>query len=86
MQNALLSFHELTQSPCFRWPDSHLPTGVLKIFDLPDVYRALRDRNLTVIDPWDGLFRPWQARAGRAHARDLGIPLGRLQFRFGRAP
>ncbi|OGS27756.1 MAG: hypothetical protein A2297_02265 [Elusimicrobia bacterium RIFOXYB2_FULL_48_7] len=37
----LESFERLAGTPVFKWPFSCLPRGVLKEFDLPDVYREL---------------------------------------------
>ncbi len=49
----LPSWHLLTQTPIVGWPQSALPHGVLRRFDLPDIYRALRGRRLRLVQPWN---------------------------------
>jgi len=42
-----------------RWPQSHLIPGMLKVFDLPDLYRVLGDRyDFSAADFLDGMLRP----------------------------
>ena len=53
----LPSYELLTQSPTPTWPLSTMLRGVLKHFDLPDVYRALGSRLKKK--------NPWGARVGR---------------------
>ncbi len=79
----LLSYHELTQAPFYRWPFSAFVPGILKEFDLPDVYRALAGR-LELVDPWNADMQPWKPAAGRAHARKAGIPAQTLRFSKGK--
>jgi hypothetical protein len=57
LRNALPSYHELTQVPVFRWPLSHLVRGILCELDLPDIYRALSDKRLRMVDPWDARMK-----------------------------
>ncbi len=58
LKNALRSYAELAGAPQVSWPLSFLPHGVLRAFDLPDCYRALRKKKLRMIAPWDARFRP----------------------------
>ena len=73
LHNAPLSYHELTQTPLFEWPESTLPYGVLGSFDLPDVYRELAAKGLTLVDPWDARMRRWEKRAARSRLKELGL-------------
>ena len=57
LKHALRSYRELTQSPLVDWPLSFLPHGVLRRFDLPDCYRALRAKRLRMLAPWDARMR-----------------------------
>lgn len=50
--NYLPSFRSLTEDPLAVWPLSSLPRGVLRTFDLPDLYAALEDR-LELSAPWN---------------------------------
>jgi hypothetical protein len=73
LYNGLLSYHELTQAPAQSWPRSALVFGALKSFDLPDCYRALKDKRLTLISPWDSQQEVWDGDALRAHKKALGL-------------
>jgi dienelactone hydrolase len=50
--NYLEDFHSLTQVPIFGWPFSSMARGILKEFDLPDIYRVLGGR-LKKQAPWN---------------------------------
>ena len=52
LKNSLTSYTAIAESENYRWPLSCLVPGVLKHFDLPDVYRALERKNLRQVDPW----------------------------------
>lgn len=70
--HALLSYHELTQTPIHRWPASAMVPGALETFDLPDCLRAL-GRKLSLVDPWDAHMRRIpQTRVGE-RLRRLGL-------------
>lgn len=74
LHNALLSYHELTQVAVPRWPLSALVPGALQDFDLPDCYRRLRSKALTLVSPWTGRMRPWKNwRELRHHLQSLGL-------------
>jgi cephalosporin-C deacetylase-like acetyl esterase len=45
------SYASIAESKDYNWPLSAFPPGVLASFDLPDVYRALKAQQLTLIDP-----------------------------------
>ncbi len=60
----LPSYELLATTPVHRWPLSVQVPGVLRWFDLPDVYRAL-GRRLTRREAWDALMRKPRARKRR---------------------
>ena len=45
------SYAEIAESPDYNWPLSALPPGVLAGFDLPDCYRALKAKDLRLLEP-----------------------------------
>lgn len=73
LKNALLSYHELTQTSSYKWPFSHMLHGVLRHFDLPDLYDALAPKNLTIIDPWDEKMEVWEKAKCLSHAQEIGL-------------
>ena len=73
LQNALLSYHELTQTDVYRWPASALPWDVLSHFDLPDLYHALSGKDLVIEQPWNARMEPWDETRLYDHARALGL-------------
>ncbi len=73
LQNALLSYHELTQSPVQSWPLSSMATDVLNHFDLPDCFKLLAKKSLRLVDPWNHEMEPWDPRKLRGHMKALGI-------------
>lgn len=56
IMNYLPSYSLIAESPVHKWPLSSLLRGVLKYFDLPDVYRALEKR-LKMEKKWDANMR-----------------------------
>lgn len=55
LKNALSSYAAIAEAKDYRWPLSALPPGVLTSFDLPDCYRELKKKNLTLLEPWDAV-------------------------------
>ncbi len=53
----LPAYRMLADAQYYTWPLSVMPRGVLRHFDLPDVYRAL-GRRLRKSAPWDVRMRP----------------------------
>ena len=45
------SYAEIAESPEYNWPLSALTPGVLAGFDLPDCYRVLKAKDLTLLEP-----------------------------------
>jgi cephalosporin-C deacetylase-like acetyl esterase len=52
LKNPPASYAEIAESPDYNWPLSALPPGVLADFDLPDCYRALKPKNLRLLEPF----------------------------------
>jgi len=52
LKNALTSYTEVAEAADYNWPLALLVPGVLKSFDLPDCYGALKQKNLRLIEPW----------------------------------
>lgn len=53
LKHPLTSFQEVAETDDYHWPLSCLVPGILKTCDLPDCYRELAAKNLTLIEPWD---------------------------------
>lgn len=51
-KNALVSYQSIAESEDYDWPLSALIPNVLKSFDLPQCYEALKAKQLRSIDPW----------------------------------
>jgi pimeloyl-ACP methyl ester carboxylesterase len=74
LHNALLSYHELTQTPRYAWPLSAMVFNILNTFDLPDCLRELRrTKKLTVVDPWDSRMKLWPREKVADHMKALGL-------------
>ena len=52
LKNALTSYTHVAEAKDYNWPASALLLGVLTSFDLPDCYRELKKKNLTLLEPW----------------------------------
>jgi len=52
LKNALTSYTEVAEARDYKWPMSALLPGVLTSFDLPDCYRELKKKNLTLVESW----------------------------------
>lgn len=53
--NYLPSYKGIIDVPLYNWPVSVMPRGILKYFDLPDIYRALGKR-LSKKEPWSAVI------------------------------
>jgi dienelactone hydrolase len=57
--NAPTSYADMMEHPVTEWPRSAMAFGMLKRFDLPDVYALLRsEKKLAIKEPWDHMMRP----------------------------
>jgi hypothetical protein len=55
LKNSLTSYSDIAESEDYNWPLECFVPGVLKVFDLPDCYRALETKKLKQIEPWGAL-------------------------------
>ncbi|HBE42530.1 MAG TPA: hypothetical protein DDW27_15280, partial [Bacteroidales bacterium] len=53
LKNALTSYSDIAENEDYNWPLASLVPGILKAFDLPDCYNALKAKNLQQTEPWD---------------------------------
>ncbi len=60
----LTSWAEIAESELYDWPLSVIVPGALEQFDLPDVYRALEAKGLTLMEPWGARRTPAVVEAG----------------------
>ncbi|MDA7921900.1 prolyl oligopeptidase family serine peptidase [Verrucomicrobiales bacterium] len=58
LKNALSSYEEIATTEQYGWPNSIFIPGVLKSFDLPDCYEALKSKQLTKIEPFGPTEEP----------------------------
>jgi pimeloyl-ACP methyl ester carboxylesterase len=63
LKNALTSYSDIAESETYAWPLSTLVPNILKSFDLPDCYKALREKKLKQIEP----CRADGAKVAQAH-------------------
>ncbi len=54
LKQGLTSYHDVAQTELYDWPLSSFVPGVLRRFDLPDVYKALAAKNLNHMEPIGG--------------------------------
>jgi cephalosporin-C deacetylase-like acetyl esterase len=55
--NAPVSYQQMIEDVMTYWPLSYMPPAMLKVCDLPDLYKALEAKSLKIIDQWDSMFR-----------------------------
>lgn len=53
LKNTLTSYSDVAESEIYNCPLSIIVPGILKIFDLPDCYKALAGKNLRIIGSWE---------------------------------
>jgi pimeloyl-ACP methyl ester carboxylesterase len=81
LHNGLLSYHELTQDPRYRWPLSAMVFDALHHFDLPDCLRALaREKQLTLVDPWNSRMQTWPKDEVTEHLRQIRLADLRVEW------
>jgi cephalosporin-C deacetylase-like acetyl esterase len=52
LKNALTSYTEVAEAKDYNWPLSILVPGILRYFDLPEVYAELEQKQLKLVEPW----------------------------------
>lgn len=55
LKNALASYEVIATTEDYKWPYAALLPGVLKQFDLPDIYAALQNKKLENLEPWGAM-------------------------------
>jgi len=55
--NAPVSYEQMIEDVMTRWPLSHMPSGMLKVCDLPDMYKYLESKSLKKNDNWDSMLK-----------------------------
>jgi cephalosporin-C deacetylase-like acetyl esterase len=55
LKNSLTSYAEVIKDEDYKWPYALLPRGILNHFDLPQVYEALKTKQLSQVEPWGPL-------------------------------
>jgi len=53
LKNALTSYSDIAEHEDYNWPLATLLPDVLKTFDLPDCYQALKAKDLIQVEPWN---------------------------------
>ncbi len=74
LKGAPLSYQSMVEAPLVSWPAANLVRGVLAVFDLPDLYRAL-GRRLTLTQPWDVLMQPLRGASLRRALKAAGLSI-----------
>ena len=90
LKNALTSYQDVAESELYQWPLSAFVPNVLAAFDLPDCYRALKDKKLRQIDPWGPSRRKCRGVTARGASgtgacsrfRNTRPPLGHARLGF----
>jgi len=82
LHNALLSYHELTQTERYAWPFSAMVFGILQHFDLSDCLRELAaTRNLAIVDPWDSRMQVWDKARLEQHLQSLNLDKAEIRWK-----
>lgn len=58
LKNSLSSYEDIATTELYGWPNSIFIPGVLKTFDLPQCYEALKSKQLTQIEPFGPTEEP----------------------------
>lgn len=53
LKNTLTSYSDVAECADYKWPLDVFVPNVLKYYDLPDCYRALKKKKLKSIEPWN---------------------------------
>ena len=69
LRNAPLAYGDWVECPLVAWPAANMLRGVLRDFDLPDLYRLISDR-LTLIEPWGPDMKPLDEDRVRTRLRN----------------
>lgn len=74
LKNAPISYREMAETKMQTWPLSAMVPYVLEYFDLPDIYRALAAKKLSLIQPLSAEGKRMQKKTAQAKLRAAGLP------------
>jgi|LSQX01.1.fsa_nt_gb dienelactone hydrolase len=78
LKNAPISWSDLAESEMQSWPLAVMLPGVLQSFDLPDVYRALGRKKLSLVQPLSAAFKSMRKDTALAKLKAAGLKPGIL--------
>ncbi len=78
LKHAPISYREMAETEMQTWPLSAMLPYVLEHFDLPDVYRALAARKLTLVQPLSAEFKRMRKSTAAAKMEAVGLDEGLL--------
>ncbi|MEA3403499.1 MAG: alpha/beta hydrolase family protein [Armatimonadota bacterium] len=78
LRHAPISYREMAETAMQQWPLSAMLPYVLEHFDLPDVYRALADKDLTLTQPRSAEGKRMQKKTVLAKLAAVGLDEGLL--------
>lgn len=73
LRHAPISFSEMAETPMQQWPLSAMIPYVLQHFDLPDVYRALGKKKLSLVQPCSAEFKSMQRKTAVDRLKAVGL-------------
>jgi len=74
LKHAPISWREMAETEMQNWPLSAMLPYVLEHFDLPDVYRALAGRKLSLVQPLSAEGKAMQRKTAREKLKAAGLP------------
>ncbi len=73
LRHAPIAFSEIAENEMQTWPLSAMVPEVLRYFDLPDVYRALEKKQLSLVQPRSAEFKAMQKKTAKARLEAAGL-------------
>jgi len=74
LKHAPISWREMAETEMQSWPLSAMLPHALEHFDLPDVYRALAAKKLSLVQPLSAEGRRMQKKTARENLKAAGLP------------
>ena len=74
LKHAPISWREMAETEMQAWPLSAMLPYVLEHFDLPDVYRALAPKRLSLVRPLSAEAKAMQRKTALAKLHAAGLP------------
>jgi len=78
LRHAPISYREMAETEMQTWPLSAMLPDVLEHFDLPDVYRALAEKDLALVQPRSAEFKSMRRSTAGAKMAAVGLDEGLL--------